>query len=234
MQNSANCELPTANREPYAVVSSQCQCTAKVLLFDFDGTVADTRTIALRILNELSEEFKFRSLSEEELPEARNMTTQKLIRFLGISRWRVPMIARRGLIKLHQRIHEVQPISQMPEILQQLHERGFRLGILTSNSEANVTAFLKHHGITCFEFIRSSSKLFGKSREIRRLMKEQKLQPEDIIYIGDETRDVEATHAVALRMAAVTWGYNSSLVLSSMNPEFLFDEPLQLLTFILK
>ena len=205
--------------------------SAKVLLFDFDGTVADTRTMALRILNELSEEFRFRSLPDEELPEARNMTTQKLIRHLGIRRWRVPKIARRGLVKFHERIHQVEPILNVPAILQQLHERGFRLGILTSNSEANVSAFLKHHQITCFEFIRSSSKLFGKSREIRRIMKEHQLQPEDLIYIADETRDIEATHAIAVRMAAVTWGYNSAEVLRSMNPEFLFDKPEQLLTF---
>ncbi len=187
--------------------------------------------MALRILNELSEEFRFRSLPEEELPEARNMTTQKLIRHLGIRRWRVPRIARRGLIKFHERIHQVEPILNMPAILQQLHERGFRLGILTSNSEANVSAFLKHHQITCFEFIRSSSKLFGKSREIRRIMKEHQLQPADIIYIGDETRDIEASHSTAIRIAAVTWGYNSADILRSMNPEFLFDHPEQLLSF---
>jgi len=208
--------------------------SAKVLLFDFDGTVADTRTMALRILNELSEEFRFRSLSEEELPEARNMTTQKLIRHLGIRRWRVPKIARRGLVKFHERIHQVEPILNVPAILQQLHERGFRLGILTSNSEANVSAFLKHHQITCFEFLRSSSKLFGKSREIRRIMKEHHLQPEDLIYIGDETRDIEASHSTAIRIAAVTWGYNSADILRSMNPEFLFDRPEQLLTFMLR
>ena len=205
--------------------------SAKVLLFDFDGTIADTRTMALRILNELSEEFRFRLLPEEQLPEARNMTTQKLIRHLGIRRWRVPKIARRGLVKFHERIHQVEPIPHVPAILQQLHERGFRLGILTSNSEVNVSAFLKHHQITCFEFIRSSSKLFGKSREIRRIMKEYQLEPEDLIYIGDETRDIEATHSRAVRMAAVTWGYNSEEVLRSMNPEFLFDRPEQLLAF---
>lgn len=213
--------------------SSSLALSAKVLLFDFDGTIADTRTMALRILNELSEEFRFRSLPEKELPEARNMTTQKLIRHLGIRRWRVPKIARRGLVKFHERIHQVEPIVNVPAMLQQLHERGFRLGILTSNSEANVSAFLKHHQISCFEFIRSSSKLFGKSREIRRIMKEHQLQPEDLIYIGDETRDIEASHATAIRIAAVTWGYNSADVLRSMNPEFLFDHPEQLLTFTL-
>ncbi|MFI0347860.1 MAG: HAD-IA family hydrolase [Chthoniobacterales bacterium] len=207
------------------------QTEAKVLLFDFDGTLADTRTIGLRVLNELAEEFRFRHLPDEELEKARNMSTQELIRFLGISRWRVARIARRGLIKLHARMQEVQPIEKMPEILAQLHAHGFRLGILTSNSHANVTIFLTQHKIDSFEFIHTSSKLFGKSRQIRKLMKEQKLTPEEIIYIGDETRDIEATQKVKIRMAAVTWGYNSSEVLASMKPHFLFDEPEQLLAF---
>ncbi len=208
--------------------------SAKVLLFDFDGTIADTRTMAIRILNELSEEFKFRYLPEEEIPEARSMTTQKLIRHLGIRRWRVPKIARRGLVKFQDRIHEVEPIAQIPAVLQQLHERGFRLGVLTSNSEANVIAFLKHHHLTYFDFIRSSSKLFGKAREMKRIMKEYQLRSEDLLYIGDETRDVEASHSTAIRMAAVTWGYNSIDILRSMNPEFLLDHPEQLLSFTLK
>lgn len=224
----------TSSIQPLGFSLEQSAATAKVLLFDFDGTIADTRTMALRILNELSEEFHFRALPEEELPEARNMTTQKLIRHLGIRRWRVPKIARRGLAKFQERIHKVEPIQNMPVILHQLHKRGFYLGILTSNSEVNVTAFLKHHDIACFEFIRSSSKLFGKAREIRRIMKEYQLQPEDLIYIGDETRDIEATHSTAIRMAAVTWGYNSADILRSMNPEFLFDYPEQLLSFSLK
>lgn len=205
--------------------------SAKVLLFDFDGTLADTRTIGLKILNELAEEFHFRHLPEEDLSKARQMSTQKLIRFLGISRWRVPRISHRGLTKLHERIQEVQPISKMPEILRSLKERGFRLGILTSNSEANVTAFLKHHNLSYFEFIHTSSKLFGKARELRRLIKKHQLRPEEMIYIGDETRDIEATKKIPIRIVAVTWGYNSSDILSSMSPDFLIDEPEELLSF---
>ena len=205
-------------------------CKAKVLIFDFDGTVADTRTIALRILNELSQEFHFRSLPEEEIQEARNMTVQKLISFLGVSRWRVPMIARRGLAKFQERISEVKPIAEMPEILAELKSRGFQLGILTSNSEFSVTAFLKQHHIDCFEFISTSSKLLGKSREIRKLMKEHQWNADEIIYIGDETRDIEATKSVPIRIAADTWGYNSASILATMDPDFIFDQPKQLLT----
>ena len=38
----------------------------KLLVFDFDGTIANTPIIAMRIVNELSEEFGFREISAEE------------------------------------------------------------------------------------------------------------------------------------------------------------------------
>jgi phosphoglycolate phosphatase-like HAD superfamily hydrolase len=203
-----------------------------LLLFDFDGTVADTRTIAHEILNDMSREFGFRALPLEQLEEARRLSTGEFIRHLGISRWRVPMIARRGLQLLHERIHLVEPISGMSETLATLHENGERLAILTSNSQSNVDAFLSRHNLPYFEFVSCSSKLFGKGREIRRILRKHKLAPADILYIGDETRDVEAAKETGLTMAAVTWGYNSAEILSAMEPDHLISTPQGLLTLL--
>ena len=201
----------------------------KILLFDFDGTVADTRTIAHGILNDMSREFGFRELPLEELEEARKMNTREFIRHLGISSWRVPSIAHRGLQLLHERIHLVDPIPGMPETLAALHARGERLAILTSNSQANVEAFLTRHELPYFEFVSCSSKLFGKGREIRRILRKQKLAPAEILYIGDETRDIEAAKETGLRMAAVTWGYNSAEILSALMPDHMIATPGELL-----
>ena len=198
-------------------------------LFDFDGTLADTRPIGHMILNDMAREFSFRELPEDQLEEARGMNTREFIRHLGISKWKVPSIARRGLHLLHERIHLVEPIAGIPAMITALHDRGERLAILTSNSEANVEAFLTRHHLPYFEFVRCSSKLFGKGREIRRILRQEKLSPSEILYIGDETRDIEAAKETGLRMAAVTWGYNSESALLAMAPDHLISSPGELL-----
>ncbi len=205
--------------------------SAKVLLFDFDGTIADTRPLAFEILNELAEEFHFRTLLEKEIEEVSHMSTREFIRFLGISYLRLPLITRSGLIKFQAVSEKVQPILKILHVLEELKTRGFRLGILTSNLESNVLTFLEKHQFYSFDFISTSSKLFGKCSQIRRLMKKHQLKADEIIYIGDETRDIEATKAVPIRIAAVTWGYNSASTLASMKPDFLFHRPEDLLTF---
>ena len=201
-----------------------------MLLFDFDGTVADTLVISHEILNDLAREFRFRELPAGELETARAMGTRQFIRHLGISSWRIPSISRRGLQLLHERIHLVEPVTGMPEVLAELRSRGHRLGILTSNSEANVTAFLERHDLPHFDFIRTSSKLFGKAREMKRLLRSERIPPKAVLYVGDETRDIEAARETGLRMAAVTWGYNSEAALSSLGPEFLVSSPADLLS----
>jgi HAD-hyrolase-like len=54
----------------------------------------------------------------------------------------------------------------------------------------------------------------------------------DILFVGDETRDIEACQKVGIRIAAVTWGYNSRRSLVAMKPDFVFDDPQELVSLL--
>ena len=204
----------------------------KVLLFDFDGTLADTLRPAHAIFNQLSEEFGFRSMPEEELPQARQMSAREIIKSYGISMKSVPKVAARGLSLLKGRMNEIEPFPGIVETLQDLKKQGFILGILTSNSEANVRIFLQRHELEFFDIVRSSSRLFGKAREIRHLLKKGRWQAKEVLFIGDECRDIEAGHEAGLRVLAVTWGYNTSSALAALHPMALIDSPNQIIALL--
>lgn len=204
----------------------------KLLIFDFDGTIADTFSNGLEILNLLSGEFGFRALAAADVPKARDMRTRELMRFLGIRTTSMSRIARRGTEELRKRIDSIQPLPGAREILGAAQGAGFQLGIVTSNSEENVRRFLANHGLEVFAFVRSSSKLMGKGREVRILMKEMGLSPRDILLIGDETRDIEAAQEVGAHIAAVTWGYNSRTALESLHPDHIVETPGELLELL--
>jgi len=204
----------------------------KLLIFDFDGTLADTFAAGLEILNVLAGEFGFRPLEEADVPKARDMRTRQLMKYLGIPMAQMSRIARRGSEELTARMPGIEPLPGVPELLHALKDAGFELGIVTSNNEANVRMFLQKHGLEYFAFIRSSSKLLGKSRELRAVMKARKVAANDILFIGDETRDIEAAQKAGIRMAAVTWGYNSARSIEAMKPDFLFAHPDALTAFL--
>lgn len=197
----------------------------KLLLFDFDGTIADTFDAAFTILNQLAVEFKFHPLKPEDLEKARDMRTRQLMKFLKIPMAKMTSIARRGSEEIHARMPEVGPLPGMPELLRELHAAGFQLGVVTSNSEENVRMFFQKYDLELFDYIRCSSKLLGKARELRSVMKASKLSAGEILFVGDETRDVEAAQKAGIRIAAVAWGYNSRRSLEALKPDFLLDKP---------
>lgn len=196
-----------------------------VVLFDFDGTLGDTFQLGFEILNLLAPEFGFRPLPAEELEFARDLSTRGLMRHLGIPRMKLHKISRRGTEEITKRIGTVQSFPGVPEMVRRLRADGFRLGVLTSNSESNVRTFLEAQGLGIFDFVESSSKLLGKGAVLRRLMKERGLQRREIFLVGDELRDIEAAQETGVHMGAVTWGYNSRKALEAAGPDYLFDTP---------
>lgn len=51
----------------------------------------------------------------------------------------------------------------------------------------------------------------------------------EVIYVGDETRDVEAAKKVGVKVIAVTWGINSEKILRKQNPDYLIVKPKELI-----
>lgn len=204
----------------------------RLLVFDFDGTIADTFNVGFEILNTLAPEFGFRVLKESDLEKVRDMRMRQVLKFLEIRPTKMSKIARRGAEELSARIQGIQPLPGVLPVINELRARGFQLGILTSNSPENVGIFLKNHDFHVFDFVRSSSKLMGKAREIKSIRKILRVPRSEILMIGDETRDVEASHKAGVAIAAIAGGYNSKRALESVKPQFLLDRPEELLTLL--
>ena len=75
----------------------------------------------------------------------------------------------------------------------------------------------------------AKSSLFGKHRTLKRFMKTCNLSTNDVVYIGDEARDIEAAHRVGMRIIAVGWGFNSEQRLRAQNPDVFIAKPEELL-----
>lgn len=202
----------------------------KVIIFDFDGTLADTLDVLISITNRLAGEFGYPPTTPQEVPKLRNLSSREIRRRSGVSIFKLPFLLKKVRDNLHDEIHELHTFPGMKEALIHLKNEGDCLGILTSNSEQNVQLFLKKQGMQdLFSFVYSETSLFSKDRSLRKLMKKNELKPEDIIYVGDETRDIEASKRIHIKVIAVSWGFNSGEVLAKHNPDFLIHQPSELI-----
>lgn len=202
------------------------------IIFDFDGTIADTMSEMIKIYNENHRRFRVRPVSAEELGCLRAQGPYDIMRELKISTLKLPLIMFRLKRVLKSRIPGIEPCTKMVSLINSLKESGYRLGILSSNSVANIRLFLQRNGLDCFDFIQSSSNLFGKHRALARIIKKNGVSEENLIYIGDEIRDIEATDRVGVPIIAVSWGYNSPDALKRYAPDYFAESPEDILRIV--
>ncbi|MEW6356559.1 MAG: HAD hydrolase-like protein [Planctomycetota bacterium] len=201
-----------------------------VLVFDFDGTLADTFEHFVSIGNRMAEEHGFRRAGAEEIEMLRDMSAWEAIRYFGVPLLKVPFLLAQAERELQRRIGDVQAAEGVRDVILRLRSCGQTMGILTSNSQRNVMAFLRRHDMEVFDFVKTLSRLWGKVRQLRHVMRHYRLASERLLYVCDEVRDIRAARKAGVRAAAVSWGFNSASALRQEQPDYLLSRPEELLS----
>ena len=202
----------------------------KYIVFDFDGTLADTFEVIKNIaLNEYGHEYGGDDIDFELF---KNEGTKSFLKKMNIPLWKLPEMALRVTSKLRNS-KNIKLFPGIIDVLSNLTANNYKLGILSSNSKENIIDTLKKHHIeNLFEFVYSDSSLFGKHLVLKKMCRIHNINPLDVIYIGDEDRDIVAAKKVKIKNIAVTWGFNSKEKLCKALPDYLADNPMQILEII--
>ncbi len=189
----------------------------KTIILDFDGTIADTFKISLEIAHNLTGHESL--LDSKEVSALKQVTMVEVVERLGIPKLMIPFLLIRGRKQMAKRLNEVKPFSGIDEVLAGLHIKGYRVFIMSSNSQKNISRFLTSHGLRAYvQKIYGGVGLLSKSAALRKIMKQNKLSPSDVVYVGDEIRDIEASKNANIPVIAVTWGFNDSKRLIDEKP----------------
>ena len=200
------------------------------ILFDFDGTLAETMMLIHTVFNRLSSVYGYRHLPEEEIEAVRHMDMPGFIKHVGIPLWKVPLIAIHARHLMHRDIHEIHPPTGLVDVLTKIHESGrYHMDILTSNHRKNVHKFLGQHNIDWFDEVHSTRAVLSKKRRVKKYIREKGIDPQTLYYVGDTSVDVESARLAGTKVVAVSWGLNTPQALARSNPDHLVDDPIELL-----
>lgn len=177
----------------------------KTLIFDFDGTLADTFPLVVEVAYQLS---GAKRLTEKEIYKLRGLPLLRAVRQLGISRWHLPHLILKTRPSMYPHMAGVEPFPGIEAMLAKLYADGHRLFVLSSNRRRNVWAFLRAQHIDHY-FTDVVSVFYGNSfykvYGMHKVMKRWRLTKADTYYIGNETLDMHAAHRVGIKGIAVTW-----------------------------
>ena len=196
----------------------------RTVIFDFDGTVADTLDSVVKIVNNNSENFGYRKVTKEDIPYLQGKKPKEILSYLGISIFKLPLWIKKIHSEINKEISNMKPTVNISLLLSQLNnEENVHLGMLTSNTQENVREFLSKNQLEYFDFIRTGKSVFGKSHIINKIIKERHAEKSNVFYVCDEVRDIEAARKSGIKSVAVTWGYNNKEALEKEVPDFLAE-----------
>ncbi len=206
----------------------------QLIIFDSDGTLADSLPWARGAFNQLADELGFRRLNPADHARLRDCSTREMFRELELPVWKLPRLVLRvrQLMALHA--HELQPFPGIPEMLRQLAESGRQLAVVSSNSEENVRTILGPASSALVRHYSCGASLSGKAPHLRAVARAAGVKPSAALYLGDEARDGEAARRAGMDFAAVAWGQQSEERLRSVQPVTVFQAVDEIVPWVIR
>jgi phosphoglycolate phosphatase len=195
----------------------------KLIIFDLDGTLADSFPWFVKVIDDVADRFRLRRVQPNEIETLRGCDARTILQRLGVSKWKLPMIARHMRALKAQHLHEIALFPGVDRLLNALAKKDVVLAVVSSDSESNVRRTLGPTNARRIAFYACGASLFGKRAKFATILKRSRILPVQAIAIGDEIRDAEAARGAGIAFGAVSWGYGTVESLRSVAPEHIFS-----------
>lgn len=204
------------------------QSVKRLFLFDFDGVLVSSldvyeRTVRL-CLEKIGQQVvksreDFLDLFNENFYEAIEKKGVDLKAFMGAS---VDIL--NGV-----NFDEIKPYKEVFPVLEKMERESVLIIISSNASEAIKHALKKYNFNGAFREVLGSDFHLSKRKKIDYAIKKYGVTKQETFYIGDTVGDILEAKQAGVRSVAVTWGWHDRERLLASNPDYLADQPDDLL-----
>lgn len=214
----------------------------KAVIFDLDGTLADTLASIAYCMNRAIGRFGFAPFEEERYRYFVGDGVVELIRRTLAAAGDGELVYFDRVKQVYDEIFEadcmymVEPYGEIVDLLRCLGEKGIRTAVL-SNKPHERTLDVVHSlfGEDAFDVV------LGQSPEVKRkpdpagvywIAERLGLGLRDILYVGDTNTDMETGKAAGVFTLGVLWGFRDREELVAAHADAVIGRPLELLVFV--
>jgi phosphoglycolate phosphatase len=197
------------------------------IIFDFNGTLVNSSELMHEILNGLIQKSRFKCLIAKDFETSQKLPLIKKIKMLIFSIKYQP----RFLRIFNTRLSELEFADGAKAMLTFLNEKEQPFSILSSNSSDMIVQFFQLHGIQVGSVFKSQW-LLGKKLAIKKFMKQKSCNAENMLYIGDEKRDIEVCNKLGVDIIFVKWGFDAGEDISRYDVKAVVQTPEELIGYL--
>ena len=212
----------------------------KVIIFDFDGTLCDTRSNIIIAFRATMERLGLYMRDEETCGATIGLTLRDGFKSMypEFDDAKIDYCVETYRQIFAERRKELMPdlFPGVKETLAELHKRGHRMTIATSRLTDSLMLFMRHHGIDhYFEYaVGSDSVTHHKPHPEPALktLRELNIAPSEAIMVGDMPVDIAMAHNAGIRAIGVDYGNATREELEAAEADWIVDSITKILEII--
>ncbi|MCR5131269.1 MAG: HAD-IA family hydrolase [Prevotella sp.] len=207
----------------------------KILILDFDGTLADTRGLIVKTMQQTIAEMQLPERTDEECAAMIGLPLSKTFTTL------LPIDAETGArcAETYRRVFDennqpgVVPLfPNVAETLKELHQQGVTITIASSRSRASLMGFVEEFG-----FVDLVSLVLGADdvkeakphpEPVLQTLRQMGFEPEEAIVVGDTWYDIEMGRRAGAKTVGVTFGNGTREQMLEHGADYIVDDFAQL------
>jgi len=198
------------------------------IIFDFNGTLVDSANLMHEVLNGLIQKSRFKSLTTKDFETSQKLPPMKKIKMLLFSIKYQPIFMR----IFDTRMSELVFAEGVKPMLALMNEKKKPFSILSSNTADMIIHFFQDHKIQIGSVFQSNW-LLGKKSAIKKFMKQNGCNAGDMLYIGDEKRDIEVCNKLGVDIIFVKWGFDGNEDISGYKIKASVQTPEELIKILI-
>ena len=196
----------------------------KTVIFDLDGTIANTLPLCILAFRNAIEPLINKSLTDEEIIATFGPSEEGTIRILVPDHEEAGVA---GYLEHYEKLHSMCPATfpGIVELLDLLREKNVQLAMVTGKGKQSALISLKQFGLEDYFEVLETGSPEGpdKINGIRRVIKSLDTDLSESIYVGDAPSDIKYCKDVGIPIAAGAWSITTDAgVLQKLNPDWLF------------
>ena len=205
----------------------------RLILFDFDGVLADTLDDMLSFAQDACAELGIhRIATPADLASLETMSFVEYGRQLGIPSHLLDKFVDGCFKRFGQRSRPPKIFEGMKQVVEKLSKNNM-LAVVTGNTTQTVENFLEAHGLCGFVRAIFAVDQPGSKPEKILSAHRQLAKHDDATYlVGDAASDIRAAREASVKSIAVSWGHQSLSKLMDAKPDYLIHSPQELLELL--
>ena len=206
----------------------------KLLIFDFDGVIADTFADMIRFAQEVCDELGVdHTVVASDISDLEIMSFSTFGQACDVSEKLIGEFVLRCTRKFAEKPTPPPIFDGMQDVVRELAEKNILI-VVTGNTTENVNAFLQCYKLQdCFQMVYGVDMPGSKAEKILMAKQQFGTKNDATFLIGDSLSDIRAARETNVTSVAVEWGHQELDLLLEGKPDLIVHSPMELLEVLI-